>query len=230
MDPTPETLEAIKELTKIGDIDVALTLLRMSDDVQRVAPACIALSLSLLDEELTFTAVATDEVAADLDAIQYLDGGPCVTAVDTGHVVTYHSTDVLDEERWALFAKAGTATGVASTLSLPILRNGRVNAGVNLYGATEDAFDGRHRQVASVCGAWAPGAVTNADLAFRSRLEAARTPERIRDQRAINQALGLLTEAQQISAENAAQRLRMAATRAGISEAQAARVVLRTLG
>jgi AmiR/NasT family two-component response regulator len=61
-------------------------------------------------------------------------------------------------------------------------------------------------------------------------LEAARTPERIRDQRAINQALGLLTEAQQISAENAAERLRMAATRAGISEGQAARVVLRTLG
>jgi GAF domain-containing protein len=229
LDPTPETLEAIKELTKIGDIDVAMTLLRMSDDVQRVVPQCVGLSLNLLDEELTFTAVASEELAADLDAIQYLDGGPCVEAADTGETVAYHSSDVLDEERWAMFAKAGAAAGVASTLSLPIVRNGRVNASVNLYGSTPDAFDGRHEQVASVCGAWAPGAVTNADLAFRSRLEAAKTPQRVRDRRAIHQAVGLLTQAQHISAADAAERLSRAATRAGISEGQAARVVIRTL-
>ena len=229
LDPTPETMEAIKELTKLGDIEVAVTLLQMSDDVQRVVPECVGLSLSLLDDELTFTAVATEDLAADLDAIQYLDGGPCVTAADTGETVTFHGSDILDEEKWALFAKAGAAAGVASTLSLPIVRNGRVNAGVNLYGSTPDAFDGRHQQVAAVCGAWAQGAVTNADLAFRSRLEAAKAPQRVRDQRAIRQAVGLLAEAQHLTFDIAIERLRAAAARAGISEGQAARVVIRTL-
>ena len=66
-----------------------------------------------------------------------------------------------------------TINGHGSTLSLPILDDDQVVAGVNLYASTDDAFDGKHVEVARVCRAWAPGAVTNADLAFRTREEAA---------------------------------------------------------
>jgi len=73
-------------------------------------------------------------------------------------------------------ARAEALAGISSTLSLPILGDGHVVGGVNLYGATSDAFDGHHEDLADACGAWAAGAVTNADLRFNSRVRAAATP------------------------------------------------------
>lgn len=227
MEPTAETLEAIRELTRHGDTEIAVTLLRMSREVKQVCPECVGLSLAVVDDGFTFTVTSTHERVAQLDAVQYLDDGPCVTSASEGSPKEYHADDPVDEERWGLFARATAAAGVLSTLSLPILRHGRVVAGVNLYGATRDAFAKRHEAIADVCGAWAPGAVTDADLSFSTRDAAARTPERLRDRSAIDQAIGLLAAAHGLSAEAAVERLRQAADRAGISEAQAARGVIR---
>jgi GAF domain-containing protein len=110
--------------------------------------------------------------------------------------VTYHEGDLLDEEQWRLFSQATAAAGVATALSLPIVREGRVLAGINLYAGSEDAFDGHHEELAGLAGGWAAGAVANADLSFSTRLQAAEAPPRAR--------------------------VRQAAARAGITEGQAA--------
>jgi GAF domain/ANTAR domain len=229
LEPIPETLEAIKELIRFGGDDIAKAMLKMSRGVQSIVPECVGLSLGLVDDDVALTAVATDQQIAELDAVQYLDGGPCAASASTGEPTDFQAGDVLDEARWALFARASAALGVASTLSLPIVREARVVAGVNLYASTADAFEGHHEELAVLCGAWAPGAVANADLAFRSRLAAAQAPERLRDLNAIDTAIGMLMESQQLSDEVAVQRLREAADRAGITEGQAARVIIRAL-
>ena len=226
MEPVPETMEAFQQLAAYGDTEPAIALLRMGRLVKQLVPECVGLSLGLLEDDLTFTLVATDQEIAALDAVQYLDGGPCVDASHDGHQRRFPSTDSTDEDRWRLFAQASAAAGIAATLSLPIVRRDQVVGSVNIYAATSEAFDGRHEQVAFACGAWAPGAVTNGDLEFRTRLEAARTPQRMRDRNDIDLAIGVISEAQGVDVDAAAVRLAQAAGQAGITEGQAARAVL----
>src|SRR3954454_2252642 len=152
----------------------------MAAGVRRLVPTCVGLSLGLFEDRLTFTMVASDADIAGLDSVQYLDGGPCVDSVHLQRTMAYHSADPLNEERWRLFAQASAAAGIASTLSLPIIREGRVVGTVNLYAATPHAFDRHHKELAAVTGSRAEGAVTNADLPFRTRLAAAETSEKLR--------------------------------------------------
>jgi GAF domain-containing protein len=229
MEPLPETFEAIQRLSQYGDSQIAAELLRIGRQVQQVVPEVVGVSIGLPAEQFTFTLVADTSLAHEMDVMQYVDDGPCVQALHSGDVVETDLDDLLDEDRWLMFARASALHGVESSLSLPIVREGQVVAGVNLYASAPDAFVGHHEELAAICRAWAPGAVTNADLAFSTRLEAAATPGRMRDQSLIDQAIGMLAESQQVDTETAAARLREAALRAGISEAQAAQTIIRAL-
>lgn len=226
MEPIPETVEALRELTRQGDEAVAGTLLRISRSVTEIVPEVVGISLSLISENLTFTMTATTGPVAELDAMQYLGGGPCDEALRSGEPHTFRAGDVADEERWELFARATAAEGVASTLSLPVLRAGVVVASVNLYGSTAGAFDGHAVALAEACGAWVGGAVTNADLDFTTRFEAVETPDRLRARELVDRALGTLMSRWRLDLDEAEDRLTGAARRAGISDAQMARAVL----
>jgi GAF domain-containing protein len=229
LEPVPETRETIEELAKYGDTEAATALLQMSRRVLQVVPEIVGLSLAVFDENLTFTLVASNAKVASLDAVQYLDGGPCIDAPHDADTVEYKADDVLDERRWQMFQQATAAAGISSTLSLPIMNNDVVLGSVNLYASTPDAFEGHHERLAEACGAWAPGAVRNQDLAFRTRLAAARAPEQMRENNAIDVAIGVIAESQGVTVSVAAERLSMAAARAGITEAQAAAAITRIL-
>jgi ANTAR domain len=200
--------------------------LRISRAVERLVPQIVGVSLSLVEDELTFTMTATAGPVAQLDGMQYLAGGPCEETLETGVAHAYHAGDVVDEDRWQLFARATAAAGVESTLSLPILRDGVVAAGVNLYASTSDAFDGHYAELAEACGAWAGGVVKNADLGFTTRFQAAETPDRLRDETVVDNAVGALMSRFDMSMEDAEVRLRSAAQRAGITDAQMAEAIL----
>jgi GAF domain-containing protein len=230
VEPIPETVEALRELTRFGDETIARTLLGISRAVEQIAPEVVGVSLSMIEENLTFTMTATTGPVAQLDGMQYLAGGPCDDALRSGEPKVYRSDEAVeeavDEDRWELFARATAAAGVASTLSLPMLRDGIVVAGVNLYGSTPDAFEGRHEEIARACGAWAGGAVKNADLDFSSRFRAAETPDRLRAQNQVDMAVGALMSRWDLPIEEAEERLSEAAKRAGISDDQMARAIL----
>ena len=110
----------------------------MAAGVREIVPDCVGLSLAYREHDVTFTLVATDEITAALDALQYLDDGPCVTAVDEAHTVEFSEDDVLDEARWHLFAGGTAAAAVASTLTLPIVVEANVVGSVNLYASSPD--------------------------------------------------------------------------------------------
>jgi hypothetical protein len=229
MEPIPETRETLRRLSLGSDVDLEATLAHQAEQVLEIVPDCVGISLSYLDEGLTFTLAATPEQIAVLDAIQYLHGGPCVEAAVSGQKVDLRDVDPLDEGAWQRYARVGAARGVVSSLSLPIREDGdagQVVGSVNLYGASGNAFTGHHDQLAALFGAWAPGAVSNADLSFSTRLAAAASPARARERSMLDEAVGVLAESEHLDMASAEVRLREAAARAGLTAVQIARAVL----
>ena len=227
LEPIPETREALAELVAVEDPEMDEVLARMARRAQAIVPELVGLSVGMVEEGLTFTLVASNSALASLDAAQYLDDGPCVEAVGQApREIATDIEDLLDEGRWRLFAEASAAAGIASTLSMPILRDDKVIGGVNLYASTPDAFTGRHERLALALDTDPATAITNADLSFSTRLRAVEAPSRIRDTAIIDTAVGVLSAVLGIALDVARERLRRAAAQAGIQEAFLARVLL----
>ena len=227
LEPIPVTLEAITVLEQTSDETTLLpTLLERARRVREIVPDCLGISLASLDHDLTFTLAASSKEIALLDAIQYLAGGPCVDAADSKEVRACGQEALLDERSWQLFASAAAAAGVASTLTLPIIDGGRVSGTVNLYGASQSAFNGHHEEIAELFSAWAPGAVSNADLSFRTREQARQAPEELRRRSRIDIAVGILCAAEGVDAERARTLLAEAAQRARVDEADLAEAMI----
>jgi GAF domain-containing protein len=230
MEPIPETVKAIEELGPFtNETNLLDDLKRMGSEVTELVPDCVGLSLASAEHGVTFTLIASDRQLAFLDAIQDLCGSmemPSRPEPQPGDL----DQDLLDEETWHLLAMATAARGVVSTLTLPIVEDDGIVGAVNLYGASRQAFTGHHEQLAEIFGAWAPGAVTNADLSFSTRREAEQAPRRLQDESMVSQAAHVVAELEGVSLRDAHRRIREAAQRAGISEEQLAEAVIRLRG
>jgi GAF domain-containing protein len=230
MEPLPETRAALAELVSFDEPDVDELLRDLGDRASEIVPDLVGLSLGLAAEGLTFTLIASGSAASAVDAAQYLDGGPCVEVSEgRSESVEVRTDDPLDEERWNLFARVSAAVGVASSLSLPLVRGGKRIGGVNLYASTSSAFAGHHEELADLLGSSAAEAVSNADLSFSTRLEAAAAPGRLRDRIDVDTAVGLIAAMSGAGFETARRRLTDAAARAGLTESMVARVVVLVL-
>lgn len=227
MEPIEESLRAAAELDpEIDEVKLLDDLRRLSERVTALVPECFGMSVARRDLGVTLTLVATTREAAILDALQYLDDGPCVAAVEEGEVLALSIEDLLDEQSWQLFARGAAAAGVGSTLTLPVAVGGNVTGSVNLYATTPHAFDQHHRALASILGSWAGAATTNADLSFSTLETARQAPRVLADNAMIETAAGLVMAAADISADEAHQRLVDAALRTGLSEVQVAEAVV----
>jgi len=226
MKPIPETVEAVNELDPAERNDGLLEdLTRLANRTQEIVPDLVGVSVAPIADGLTFTLVATSGEIALLDAIQYAAGGPCVDGAHADEVMEFEA-DVLNEERWRLFAQATAARAVRSTLTLPVRSDEQVVATVNLYAASARAFVGQHQALAGIFGAWAAGAVANADLSFATRREAERAPQRIKEQDLMDLATGIVAVDLGIDLPSARERLQDAANRAGVTAVQLARDIV----
>jgi GAF domain-containing protein len=214
MEPIPETVEAIEEYGPFGsdDVDLVAELRQRGRLVQELVPDCRGFSLASREHGVTFTLLADDlDVAVEE---QHLEP----TGFDLG--------ELLDEESWQLFGQASAAKGVQSTLTLPVVTGDRVVGSVTLYGSSGQAFTGHHRELAALFGAWAPGAVTNADLSFTTLLEARRAPQLLKDEVTVHVAVGILVAREGLEVQVAERSLRDASARAGVSVLDLAKAVL----
>ncbi|KQU70881.1 GAF and ANTAR domain-containing protein [Phycicoccus sp. Root101] len=228
MEPIRETRFALTEMSRFRADDLTARFTATANRVALIAPDCMGMTLSYVKEGHAFTWAASSLDVAALDALQYLDDGPCLQAMDTGDIVAAASNDPLDEETWRLFSRAENSAGVESTLSIPLFADGRVTGGVNFYGRTPAAFDGLHEQLAAEWGGWAQGAVTNADLSLTGVRRAKETPQKLLDGYVTDQAIGMLMAVHHVPSEAAAQRLSDAAHRAGIHEVELARLLVKS--
>lgn len=227
LEPIPETLEALEELDSPADAGARLRqLTTLAERAREVVPDLVGVSIARVDHGLTLTLVATAPEIAVLDAIQYVAGGPCVEGADTRQIREFDDDNVLDEERWRLFAEATAARAVRSTLTLPVVEGEAVVGTVNLYAASRRAFVGHHEDLAEIFDAWAAGAITNADLSFATRRDARATPERIRQREMIEEAAASIAGERGIDLDSAEALLRDAAAQAGVATVDLARQIL----
>src|SRR3954471_674875 len=207
-------------------MDVLALLQGMADKAQALVPDCLGMSIAWLDQGVAFTLVASDEELAVLDAVQYVAGGPCLEAAEQAQGLEATQEDLLDEDAWRLFSRATAAKGVATTLTIPLTRGGRMVGSVNLYAASDHAFEGHHEELARIVGGEVSGVVRNADLTFSTRRAAEDTPARINADITLSTAVGIIAETQRISLEEAQARLEDAARRAGIAVERFARALI----
>ena len=234
MDFVPETRMVLNELVRNGEPEVVAALLGLAVRIQAVVPDLVGLSLGQTQSGLVFTLAASSVRAAGIDASQYLDGGPCVDASAEGNheprAFTADPEVLLDEERWAAYARATAAEGIASSLSLPLMVDGRTVGGVHLYASTPDAFEGHHQALADMLGTEVALAVANADLGFSTRAEATRSAEEFADEGLVHIAVGIIAARHDVDVAAARSRLAAAAARAGITETEAAEALIKPFG
>ena len=226
MEPIPETREALRRLARLGDTQLGPELAEAASALRRCVQGLVGFSISVLEQDITFTYLTSAEAPAGLDAVQYLDGGPCEQAVDSGEVVEVVHEDLLHEGQWQLFAQASGPWVWRARSLCPCWTETGWWAASTCTGRRADTFDGRHEELAALFGAWAPGAVTNADLSFDSRIRAARAVDRLEDLAVVDLAVGVLVAAQTIPPSEARHRLDRAAARAGVSVVDVARLLV----
>lgn len=231
MEPIPETAEVIEELDALNDTDLLTELRQRARLVRALVPDCVGISIASIEHGVTFTLVASSADIAVLDAVQYLFGGPCVDGAHIDEVITFEGeASSVDEHEWQEFARATAAHAIASTLTLPVMDGGQVVGTVNLYAASAHAFTGFHTELAVIFGAWASGAVANADLSFSTRDVARQAPQKLRDEATIEMAVGIVASSSDLSLDEARYALREAARRAGVSEVDLAATVVKAVG
>lgn len=226
MQPLPETAQAIDELDPFAaDEGLLEQLVDSGSRVRVLVPACVGLSFSLLSQHVTFTLVATAE------EVQALTASVAASTATAGAIDGHRGgvADAMDEEGWRLLADETAAQGISSTLSLPILVGGVVTGGFTLYGATPDCFEGHHDDLAGILGAWAEGAVTNADLPFQTRTAAVQAPRLLRDAASTDVAVGLLAGWLSLDVEVARDRLAKAVVRSELEPQVVARLLIELL-
>lgn len=225
MEPLPETREALGDLSMTSQVDLMRVISSYADRVVAALPACVGLSVTLREDELTFTWLTTSDHLRGLEAAQFLDGGPCEVAAHTGEGAAV--SDLLDEDQWRLLGLASAAIGVQSSLSVPLRGPTGPIGSINIYGSKEDAFQGREREIATIFGAEVESVVMNADLSMSSKARAERAAETIEQNDTINIASGVLAERYQTTFDEALSRLESAAERAGTAVHQVAEMIIR---
>lgn len=223
MELLPQSREALDEYVTLSVDDVEGLLRVIEGWAVRAVPDCVALSVTLLDDDLTFTLV--DE-AANPDRSRTSSAGASVPPPVEGGAAVY----ALDEGGWADMARERAFDGIASTVCLPVVEHGRAVLNIDLYASTAHAFHDRVDGLVAALGAWQAGAVTNADLGFDTLRRAEAAPERLREQRLVDVAVGLVAARVGVTTDAALELLRGAAESAGLTEAQVARVARSLLG
>ena len=220
MELLPQSREALDEYVAESVDDVEGLLRVIEGWAVRAVPDCVALSVTLLDEDLTFTLVDREATRSSEDA----------PSPGTANGLEPTQAFALDEAGWADMARERAFAGIASTVSLPVVEHGRAVLNIDLYASTAHAFRDRVDGLVEALGAWQAGAVTNADLSFETLRRAELAPALLREQRLVDVAVGLVAARTGVPTHDAAVQLDRAAEEAGVTRAQAACVARVLLG
>ncbi|GAA5032033.1 hypothetical protein GCM10023258_30660 [Terrabacter aeriphilus] len=229
MEPVPATRDALDWLAAAGDERAVVDLEDVVERAEALVPGLVGLSLSFARRAITLTYVAGTAGCTAGTAPEPGERPARVAGRGDGSArgpVPPGPADPLDEDAWQRSAQAEAAPGVLSSLSLPIVDGDRVVGDLSLYGSRRDTFDTCRATLAERVGGWAPAAVANADLTFRSRDAAAEAPRVLADERTVAAAVAVLAATHAVSRGRTRRRLVEAAGRAGVPVIALARLVL----
>jgi len=168
----------------------------------------------------------TDDVVVEVDLVQYDTGeGPCLDAIMESNVVRI---DILEPGgRWAHFAPGALDLGIHSVLSLPVVADGTTVGALNLYAATEHAFDDDAERMGSSLASYAADVISQSGLYAASRALVDAVLEELGTREVVNTAVGLLVGRLGCDEQAAYQRLVEQASERGSTVREAAEWELR---
>jgi GAF domain-containing protein len=205
--------ELLALLAAGGDLTSFLgDLVHLAARQVRHAEAC---GLTLTRDGSGVTVASTGPLAERADERQYeVDTGPCLESMRTGSVVRVG--DMATEERWAPFPARAAQLGIRSSLSLPLVVEGRSSGALNLYATAPEVFGSEDEAVASRWAGQATGALAVALRIADSDSRAESLLGGLDTRATIGQAVGLLMARERCTAQQAFDLLRIASQRRNV--------------
>ncbi|MFD5826275.1 ANTAR domain-containing protein [Lentzea sp. NPDC060358] len=204
-----------EELTRrlLHTSTVAGALQQVVEAVGTVVPGADMVSVTVRTPDGTFhTPVQTDDVAAELDQVQYRSGrGPCLDAARTESPGYVESRDLTDEARWPEFATAATGHGFRAILSSELLPAGgrnQLSGALNIYSRHANGLDAADRHAALLLATHGSLALAHARATELADLTQIQLRRAIDSRDVIGQAKGILMQRQGIGAAEAFDLLR----------------------
>jgi GAF domain-containing protein len=177
------------------------TLVRLTELAERTFADCLGTSITIVARGDAETVAASADLARRLDETQYAAGeGPCLAASRDARPQSI--VDMRKETRWPEFAAAAVASGVGSSLSVPVKVGERRAGALNLYGNRPNAFDGA-TDTATTLAAHVGATLTNVRLHAAATTLAAQLAEARRSRPVIERAKGILMAQRRCTAEEA---------------------------
>lgn len=181
----------------LGEVLTEITTL-----ARKAIPAFEAASITLIRGERAFTATYDGQMALDADEMQYERGyGPCIDAGLAGQVMVID--DMASEQRWPDYCRAVAATGIGSSLSIPLPFQGTTIGALNGYARRVHAFGEDDRAPAEEVASWIALALGHADSAAQTSEELSHLKTAMKSRAVIEQAKGILVERFKITEEMA---------------------------
>ncbi len=185
------------------------------DLAARQVPSAEACGLTLTRHATGVTVASTGPLARRADERQYeMDTGPCLESMRTGTVVRVE--DMATEERWAPYPVRAAELGVRSSLSLPLVVEGRSSGALNLYATEPGVFSTDDEAIAARWAGQATGALTVALRIADSDDRAHALVGGLDTRATIGQAVGLLMAQERCTADQAFDLLRVASQRRNV--------------
>jgi GAF domain-containing protein len=196
-----------------GEDSFDATLQQVVDFACEVITNCSMAGITLLSQGGPTTAVATSDVAARVDAIQYrVNGGPCLDAYRRQTINRIDSTE--DDERWPEFCRGAAEAGVCAVLSYPLVVHGDGIGALNLYSGIKSGFDVVAERAGAVFAQHASITLANARAYWRTEEIRHHLEEALATRGVIDQAKGILMAREGYSADEAFDVLKQASQRA----------------
>lgn len=212
-----ELRETSNELSQLllDEETVETTLQRVGRLAVYSIEGCDVVGVSLAENGKVLTKAATDDLALELDNVQYeTDDGPCLDSLRTG--VTNVISDITQEDRWPRFVGKAETAGLASSASLPLKVKDRTIGALNLYSKSSESFGDREVRIASLYATQAAVALANARVYAATRELTEHLSEALETREMIGLAMGILMEQQRIDDREAFEVLKKASQHSNV--------------
>jgi GAF domain-containing protein len=162
----------------------------------------LSASVTVQTEHDPFTVASSDEFANRVDEVQYDHGeGPCLEALRTGREI--YVPELRVDTRWSRYREHAVASGVRSSLSLPLPVSETTIGALNVYCTQPEAFDDRLRQSLSVFAAQAAAALAMVLRQARQDQVTSQLEQALASRSVIDQAMGIVMAQQRCTSDDA---------------------------
>jgi GAF domain-containing protein len=176
----------------VGDQTLSESFRQVAEVIASALPQTSHVGVTMLVDGKLTTSVFTDPEVLEIDRVQYhtAGDGPCVDAYRDG--VPYIIDSTRQPGRWQDFRDAAERHGVLSTLSLPMLVEGRAIGAVNLYARSEGAYTADDERVGLLFASQAGFLLANAQAYWDARTLGENLREAMASRASIEQARGII--------------------------------------